>query len=157
MNVRDMEWKDMEQMVTRRLNSLKMCKAGQIATDFNDQVKALGDVPTFTADEREEIQAALAKRIQKAMTPSLAEIRKVPPYELQKRISDRVAKIREAAFVHPDKAGYDKKLSLLKQQKAERDATLDGDFMDVADEFKLGIKKIEDFPAAYAKLEAMAW
>lgn len=155
--VQNMQWTDMEQMVTRRLRTLKMCKSGHIATDYNKQIDALGPKPAFTDEERKANQAAMSKAIQKALTPTLAECKAMNVNSLVSMLNDRAREVASKKGEHPKLASWNKKVALLKQQKTEREAQLDGDFMDAEDEFKLGLKEITEFPAVYAKLEASVW
>lgn len=149
-----MNWKQMKDIVERQLNKLAMCKRGAIQTDINKQVKDLGKQPAFTMDERNEIKLALAKKVQKAMTPTLAQAKKYNTRELANILESRAQKVMEKAYDHPERPAWDEARKRIKKQAEEREATVDGDIQDILDQFTLGIKQVEDFPAIRDEFEA---
>ena len=156
--VSGMDHKEMVAMVTRRLDKLAMCKRGVIETDMNTAYAALGNPPSYTKKERESIANGLHKRVAKALTPTMGLFKKYrDAIPLSNYLLNRARAIEKGAYVHPDLAKYHKNREKISQQRAERIATLDGDFQDVKDEFILGIRKIQELPAEFDKLEARIW
>lgn len=157
MKVQDMQWKDMEGMVSRRLSKLAMCKRGSIHTDINAMVKKLGKRPRFTKAELETHRKNTVSAIKKAWTPTVSECKRLGHYDLSNLLSRRASKVEEKYKTHPEAHKYDLAIARFKKQEEERIAQLDGDFMDVSDSFKLGITPITEFPAKFDELEAMEW
>ncbi len=155
--VRKMDWAELKELIERRLNKLAMCKRGHVETDTNNQIEKLGKRPTYTRKQEEAIQDGLAKKIQKAMTPTLKQVRNMGPRELQSHISDKVFKIKEGAFVHPGVKAWEEKRKVINEQRAARIAELDADFQEVVDEFLLGGIDVTNFPEKLEALEMRDW
>jgi hypothetical protein len=159
MILKEMEWKDAKDLIDRRLRSLQMCKMGSIATDVNDQMKALGPRPAFTEAEKMDIQRKMSTVISKAIKMSPSEVRRLhcEPRVIAEKIAQVVQKVTMGSSVHPDEKSWVSKKEILQEQKAAREAQLEGDFRDTMDSFLMGLKKIEDFPRVYDELESRSW
>jgi hypothetical protein len=155
----DMQHQQMVRLITSRLDRLSMCKRGVVETDINEQKKNLGNKPVYTPEERVVIQEGLAKKIQKAMTPTASMIKKhhSDTHYISQELAARGKKVLEGAFVHPGEAAWKNQLALIQKQHDERIATIDGDFQDIKDEFILGVKDISEFSKELLKLEQGVW
>lgn len=157
MKVENMKWADMEGLITRRLNTLAMCKRGAVETDINQMTEKLGEYPIYTKAELKEQGAKLAKEKQIACKVTIQQCKDMSGSELNNMTYNRLLKIDKKAGVHPGAKIWTDKSKAIKEQRVARLAALDGDFMDVTDTFRLGIKDISEFPAESERLEAMAW
>lgn len=157
-NVENMTWNDLRDLVTRRLNRLAMCKRGAVQTDINAQAEKLGKCPEFTKEERQKIDEGLAKKIKKAMTPTIADVNRMSSiHALGNTLTRRAEKVKDGCYDHPGKQEWCRKVDLLKQQETERIATLDSDFQDVIDEFTLSGADVGQFRKEFNRLDAMEW
>ncbi len=157
MNVGDMSWNEMYNIVTRQLDKLAMCKRGSIHTDANLMKEKLGKKPEFNKDEREVIRKSLASKVQKCFRPTLKQCEKQSVYEVAQICSDKAAKVVRNCYDHPDVEQWLLDRKKIDKMSEEREATCDGDFQDVKDNFSLKIVPIEDFPKVRNKLEATEW
>jgi hypothetical protein len=157
--VAPMTWGEMAQLVESKFNKLAMCKRGMLATDIANMREELGDPPQFTKEEKEKIDAGLNKKIQKAMTPTVAMVKKYSgsPSEIATALAAKARKITKNKYKHPDLDAYNEKLEMIREQAKAREATLDGDFQDVLDSFKLKLWDLDDLPNEYMKMEAKEW
>lgn len=157
--VSGMGHEQMVQLVRRRLGKLAMCKRGTLQTELNSAIEKHGPRPAYTAEEREAIAAKLASRVQKALTPTVREVKEAGN-NLDRLSAMRLRRAKDLvdkAYVHPDVDKWKAARLIIEQQFKEREATLDGDFQDAEDEFVLGIRTIQELPDVYAKMEAMEW
>lgn len=152
-----MSWAEMKEIVDRQIDKLALCKRGAIFSDINEQLEVLGREPQYTKEEKEAIKNGLDKKIKKALTPTLAQVRKYSLSDLKQKLNKQVEAVLRDAFVHPNLKAWKKKRDAIKQQERERIATLDGDVQDIKDRFHLGIVPIEDFPKVRDEFEAKDW
>ena len=161
MNVDNMSWEEMKQLVERRLNRLAMCKRGTLATDISNMKEKLGPQPRFTEEERKEIDKALAPKVKKAMTPTPTDMKKFAKdgslHILNSRCTQRAQKILDDRYKHPGVKKWNEEMSLINLQAKEREASLDGEFQEVMDQFLIGEITISKFIEVYAELEAREW
>jgi len=155
--VGDMSWNEMRELVNNRLKRLQMCKMGSIATDINKQVEALGPKPSLTKEDRAKIKEGLAAKVKKAMTPTLAMIRRLSVSDLAHELRLKGAKVVEGAYIHPDLKEWEAKIKMLQEQERAREAQCEADFQDTKDCFALKVFDISQFPAEYEKLEVREW
>ena len=157
MKVKNMEWKDMEGMVTRQLNKLAMCKRGTLETAINELHEKNGDCPKMTPAEIRKQRKDNRKAVQKACSVTLEEIKDKENYQIQSMIRERLDQVTKAIGVHPKAKAWQTRHDNINKQKHERMAELNSDFDDVADAFRLGMKPIQEFPAELIKLEQREW
>lgn len=93
------------------------------------------------------------------MTPSLATVKKFSgdAGKIANYLAERARKVMRDVFVHPGVPAWEEAKAKLKEEFAAREATLDGDFRDIEDEFTLGLKEIKDLPQVLLDLEARSW
>ena len=158
-DVSGMEHSEMVELVRRRLNRLAMCKRGSVSSDINGAKEKLGKVPVYTKDERKVVAEGAAGKIKKALTPTLALIKKYDQdlTGLASFLRIRANKVTEGLYVHPKKGQWDKDMASLNHQQDARIGTLDADFQDVEDEYILGVKSISELPKDLLELEQREW
>lgn len=155
--IQDMQWADMERLITSRLSRLAMCKRGAVETDINEMRAKLGHEPRWSEQEHIDARVKASTELQKAFKITLADIKKHSLNDLLNLVRKRTEKIQIKYQEHPDAAKWRKEYVCLQRQREERLATLDSDFQDVSDMFRLGILDISQLPAEYDKLEALNW
>lgn len=149
---------EMLAMVNRRINKLAMCKRGVLETEKNKVLEAHGNTPEFTKEEREKIETGLEKRLVKALTPTVGMLRKSANISsLADTLANKAYKIRQEAFIHPDKESWTKRRKQLIEQFDARMAVLDADFQEATDNFALGLYVITDLLKVLEDLEKQDW
>lgn len=154
-----MTWAEMTKLVDRKFNRLAMCKRGSVETDINKQLKALGPEPKYTNEECETIRATLYKKIQKAMTPTMTQVKRLKGdiSAISNENSKKVRKMQENLYTHPDSAAWQLKKDRIYEQKEARLAALDADFQDVQDSFSLKLWDLDELPTKYVEMEQREW
>lgn len=149
----------MVEMVNRRFNALKMCKRGVLATEINERKDALGHKPHYTEEEKEKIDEGLAKKVHKAMSPSLTVIKKYKgnPRDIANYLHNRAEKVRADRYKHPGAEAWTAAHEKLNQEQLEREAELDSEIQDAQDELVFGLKELKTMPATIERLEAKQW
>lgn len=158
-----LSWKEMMDMVNRRLDRLAMCKRGTISTEINKKITDIGPRPEWSKADEAAALPTLLKKVEKASKPTPAEIKnfiKCGGYyedQLFSGAKTRVKKLLKESKEHPGVPKWEAKKAQLKEQETTRIAMLDVDIQTAKDEFALMVRPIEDLPSVLIDLEMREW